>query len=137
VLAPLPVAPVKEAETVLRPEGLKALKRVAMLTSLEIQGSSLNLEGGCDSTANRQAIFQAGRSPNLTEKPRHRQRPKRGRKRWCNQAIQALRDRVERTCAWEDKCKRWLLRFEYIQQRHYGMKWLAYTLIKVRRFCAT
>jgi transposase len=34
VLAPLPVAPVNEADTVLLPEGLKGLKRVAKLTGL-------------------------------------------------------------------------------------------------------
>jgi transposase len=137
VLAPLPVALVNEADTVLLPEGLKALKRVAMLTGLEIQGSYLNLDGGVDSTANRKAIFNAGMIPNIKENPRHRKRPKRGRKRLFNQAIHALRDRVERTFAWEDKFKRLLLRFEHIQQRHYGMKLLAYTLINVRRFCAT
>jgi transposase len=137
VLAPLPVAPVNEADTVLLPEGLKTLKRVAMLTGLEIQGSYLNLDGGFDSTANRKAIFNAGMIPNIKENPRNRKRPKRGRKRLFNQAIHALRDRVERTFAWEDKFKRLLLRFEHIQQRHYGMKLLAYTLINVRRFCAT
>ncbi|HSX81502.1 MAG TPA: hypothetical protein VLQ80_23415 [Candidatus Saccharimonadia bacterium] len=47
----------------------------------------------------------------------------------------ALRMRVERTLAWEDKFKRLLLRFERIQQRHYGMKLLAYTLINLRAFC--
>src|SRR3954451_12608667 len=35
VLAPLPVAPVNEADTVLLPDGLNALKRVARLTGLE------------------------------------------------------------------------------------------------------
>ena len=39
--------------------------------------------------------------------------------------------------AWEDKFKRLLLRFEHIQQRHDGMKVIAYTLINLRRFCAT
>src|SRR3954452_18686594 len=34
VLAPLPVAPVNEADTVLLPDGLNALKRVARLTGL-------------------------------------------------------------------------------------------------------
>jgi hypothetical protein len=29
-----------------------------------------------------------------------------------------------------------LLRFEYHQRRHYGMKLMAYTLISLRRFCA-
>ena len=41
--------------------------------------------------------------------------------------------RVERTFAWEDKFKRLLLRFERIQQRHYGMKLMAYTLINYER----
>ncbi len=52
-----------------------------------------------------------------------------------NEAIHALRMRVERMFAWEDKFKRLLLRFERIQQRHYGMKLLAYTLINLRKFC--
>jgi hypothetical protein len=80
-------------------------------------------------------IFNAERIPNINENPRNRKNPKRGRKRLFNKAPHALRDRVERTCAWEDKCKRLLLWFERIQQRHYGMKVMAYTLIHVRRFC--
>src|SRR5213083_2037866 len=43
--------------------------------------------------------------------------------------------RVEQTFAWEDKCKRLLLRCEHIQQRHVGMKLLAYILINLRAFC--
>jgi transposase len=136
MLAPLPVAPVNEADTVLFPEGLKALKRVAKLTGLGLEGAYLNLDGGFDSTSNRKAIFNAGMIPNIKENPRNRTRPKRGRKRWFNEAIHALRERVERTFAWEDKFKRLLLRFEHIQQRHYGMKLMAYTLINVRCFCS-
>jgi len=137
VLAPLPVAPVNKADTVLFPEGLKALKRVAKLTGLGLKGAYLNLDGGFDSTSNRQAIFHAGMLPNIKENQRNRKAPKRGRKRFFHQAIHALRERVERTCAWEDKFKRLLLRFESLQCRHYGMKLMAYTLINVRRFCAT
>ncbi len=135
VLAPLPVAPVNEADTVLFPEGLKALKRVAKLTGLGLKGAYLNLDGGFDSKSNRKAIFNAGMIPNIKENSRNRKTPKRGRKRLFNAAIHALRERVERTFAWEDKFKRLLLRFEYIQQRHYGMKLMAYTLINLRRFC--
>ena len=136
VLAPLPVAPVNEADTVLFPEGLKALKRVAKLTGLGLKGAYLNLDGGFDSKSNRKAIFNAGMIPNIKENLRNRKTPKRGRKRLFNAAIHALRERVERTFAWEDKCKRLLLRFEYIQQRHYGTKLMAYTLINLRRFCS-
>jgi hypothetical protein len=137
ILAPLPVAPVNEADTVLLPEGLKALKRVARLTGLSLHRSYLNLDGGFDSKANRKAIFNAGLVPNIPENPRNRKRAKRGRKRLFDAAIHTLRDRVERTFAWEDKFKRLLLRFEHQQRRHYGMKLMAYTLINLRRFCAT
>jgi transposase len=135
VLAPLPVAPVDEADTVLLPEGLNALKRVARLTDLKIGGSYLNLDGGFDSRHNRKAIFNAGLVPNIKENPRNRQTPKRGRKRLFDAAIHSLRLCVERTFAWEDKFKRVLLRFEFKQQRHYGMKLMAFTLINLRPFC--
>jgi transposase len=135
VLAPLPVAPVNEADTVLLPEGLKALKRMAKLTGLALNGAYLNLDGGFDSKSNRKVIFNAGMIPNIKENPRNRKTTKRGRKRLFNKAIHRLRDRVERTFAWEDKFKRLLLRFERIQRRHYGMKLMAYTLINLRRFC--
>jgi transposase len=137
VLAPLPVAPVNEADMVLLPEGLKGLKRVAKRMGVGLKGSYLNLDGGFDSRHNRKAISNAGLIPNIKENPRNRQCPKRGRKRLFNQAIHALRDRVERMFAWEDKFKRLLLRFEHLQRRHYGMKLMAYTLINLRRFCVT
>jgi transposase len=135
VLAPLPVAPVNEADTVLLPDGLNALKRVARLTDLKIDGAYLNLDGGFDSRHNRKAIFNAGLVPNIKENPRNRKTPKRGRKRLFNAAIHSLRLCVERTFAWEDKFKRVLLRFEFKQQRHYGMKLMAFTLINLRPFC--
>ena len=137
ILAPLPVAPVNEADTVLLPEELKALKRVANLTGLSIEGSSLNLDGSFDAKSNRKAIFNVGMIPNISENPRNRKRAKRGRKRLFHAAIHTLRDRGERTFAWEDKLKRLWLRFEHQQRRHYAMKLMAYTLINLRRFCAT
>ena len=135
MLAPLPVAPVNEADMVLLPKGLHALKKVAKEVGLDLKGAYLNLDGGFDSTHNRKCIFNAGMIPNIKENLRNRKHPKRGRKRWFNAAIHALRMRVERTFAWEDKFKQLLLRFERIQQRHYGMKLMAYTLMNLRAFC--
>src|SRR5215831_20069455 len=135
VFAPVPVAPVHETDMVLFPEGLQALKRVAKEVGLDLRGAYVNLDGGFDSRANRKCIFNAGMIPNITENPRNRKTTKRGRKRFFNEAIHALRMRVERTFAWEDKFKRLLLRFERIQQRHYGMKVMAYTLINLRAVC--
>jgi len=137
VLAPLPVAPVNETDMALLPQGLQALKKVAKQVGLDLRGAYLNLDGGLDSAHNRKCIFNAGLIPNITENPRNRKTTKRGRKRFFNEAVHALRMRVERTFAWEDKFKRLLLRFEHIQQRHYGMKLMAYTLINLRHFCGT
>ena len=137
VLAPLPVAPVNETDMALLPKGLQALKKLAKQVGLDLRGAYLNLDDGFDSAHNRKCIFNAGLIPNIPENPRNRKRPKRGRKRRFNAAIHALRMRVERTFAWEDKFKRLLLRFERIQRRHYGMKLLVYTLINLRKFCGT
>jgi hypothetical protein len=137
VLAPLPVAPVNETDMALLPKGLQALKKLAKQVGLDLRGAYLNLDGGFDSAHNRKCIFNAGLIPNINENPRNRKTTKRGRKRFFNEAIHALRMRVERTFAWEDKFKRLLLRFEHIQQRHYGMKLMAYTLINLREFCGT
>ncbi len=122
---------------VLLPKGLQALKKVAKKVGLDLRGAYLNLDGGFDSTRNRKCIFNAGMIPNIKENPRNRKTIKRGRKRSFNEALHALRARIERTFAWEDKFKRLLLRFERIQQRHYGMKLMAYTLINLREFCGT
>jgi hypothetical protein len=135
VLSPLPVAPVNETDMVLFPDGLRALKRVAKMTGLVLTGAYLNLDAGVDSKRNRQCMFNAGMIPNIKENPRHRKCTKRGRKRFFNAAIHALRTRVDRTFAWEDTFKRLLRRFEHLQQRYFGMKLLAYTLINVRQFC--
>ena len=135
VLSPLPVAPVNETDMVLLPDGLNALKQVAKMTGLVLTGAYLNLDAGLDSTHNRKCIFNAGMIPNIKENPRNRKHTKRGRKRWFNEVIYALRTRVDRTFAWEDKFKWLLLRFEHLQQRHFGMKLLAYTLINLREFC--
>ena len=120
---------------ILLPEGLKALKRVAKTVGFDLGGAYLNLDSGFDSTHNRTCMFNAGMIPNIKENPRNRKRIKRGRKRFFNAALHALRTRVDRTFVWEDTFKRLLLRFECIQPRHFGMKLMAYTLINVREFC--
>ena len=135
VLAPVPVALVNETDLVSFPEGLQALTQVAQEVGVDLRGAYLHLDGGFDSVRNRKGIFHAGMMPNIKENPRNRQGIKRGRKWLFNAVIHALRLQVERTFAWEDKFKRLLLRFERIQQRHYGMKLMAYTLINLRAFC--
>jgi hypothetical protein len=86
-----------QTDTVLLPQGLQALKQVAKQVGLDLTGAYLNLDGGFDSARNRQCIFNAGMMPNIKENPRNRKTTKRGRKRFFNAAIHALRMRVART----------------------------------------
>ena len=83
------MAPVYEADMVLLPDGLTALKRVAKEVGLDLKGASLNLDGGFDATHNRNGIFNAGMIPNIPENPRNRKGTKRGRTRFFNAAIHA------------------------------------------------
>jgi hypothetical protein len=89
--------PINEADTVLLPKGLNALKRIARLTDLKIDGSYLNLDDGFDSRHIRKTRFDAGLIPNIKENQRNRMVPKCGRKRLFNAVIHSLRLRVERT----------------------------------------
>lgn len=120
---------------ILLPEGLAHLKEVATAATLNLKGATLNLDAGFDSAKNRKCVFNAGLTPNIKENPRNRQTAKRGRRRCFDSALYALRAKVERTFAWEDKFKRLLLRFERLQRRHLGFKLMAYTMINVRVFC--
>jgi hypothetical protein len=88
---------------VLFPEGLQALKEVAKEVGRDLRGAYVKLDGDFDSAHNRQCMFHAGMLPNIPENPRNRQGTKRVRKRLFNAVIQALRMRVERTFAWDDK----------------------------------
>ena len=57
------MAPVNETDMVLLPEGLQALKQVAKEVGVDLRGAYLNLDGGFDSTRNRNCIFNAGLIP--------------------------------------------------------------------------
>jgi hypothetical protein len=120
---------------ILLPQGLNALKQVATQVGADLRGASRNPDGGCDAARHRTGMFPAGLIPNITESPRKRKTTTRGRKRRFDAAIHALRMRVEGALAWEGTCQRWWLRFERLQQRHAGMKWLASTMITPRAFC--
>jgi len=58
---------VNEADVVLLPQGLQALKKVAKEIGVDLRGAYLNLDGGFDSARNRKMIFNAGMIPNITE----------------------------------------------------------------------
>jgi hypothetical protein len=74
--------------------------------------------------------------PYISENPRGRKAPKRGRKLRFDPAIFEAHFRtMERVFAWEDRCRRLLLRFTRLSPVHYASKTLAYTMISLRHYC--
>ena len=136
VIAPFVSAPGNRNESPLLRDALPKLSQMASAIGLDLQGSTVSLDGVYDCRANRRAIFNRGMIPNIPENPRGRRTPKRGRKQHFNSAIFEERFRtIERVFAWEDKFRRLLLRFEHLSQVHYALKTLAYTMINLRHYC--
>lgn len=136
VVAPMIFAPGNRNESPLLREAIAPLKRIAKTIGFSIVGSIMSLDGVYDCHENRKKIFNAGMKPNINPNKRNRKKAKLGRKPLFDARI--FRERfftIERVFAWEDKFKRLLMRFERISKNHYGMKYIAYTMINLRHFC--
>ena len=136
VIAPFVSAPGNRNESPLLRDALPRLTHMARAIGMDLQGSTVSLDGVYDCRANRKAIFNRAMIPNIPENPRGRKAPKRGRKLRFDRAIFEERFRtIERVFAWEDKFRRLLLRFERLSPVHYAFKTLAYTMINLRHYC--
>jgi transposase len=136
VIAPFVSAPGNRNESPLLRDALPRLNHMARAIGMDLQGSTVSLDGVYDCRANRKAIFNRDMIPNIPENPRGRKTPKRGRKLRFDPAIFEERFRtIERVFAWEDKFRRLLLRFERLSPVHYAFKTLAYTMINLRHYC--
>jgi transposase len=136
VIAPFVSAPGNRNESPLLREALPELTRIARTIGMDLQDTTISLDGVYDSRANRKAIFNRGMIPNINPNPRGRKTPKRGRKPFFDPAIFEERfNTIERVFGWEDKFRRLLLRFDRISQLHYAFKTLAYTMINLRHYC--
>ena len=136
VIAPFVSAPGNRNESPLLREALPKLTRIARTIGMDLQDTTISLDGVYDSRANRKAIFNRGMIPNINPNPRGRKTPKRGRKPFFDPAIFEERfNTIERVFGWEDKFRRLLLRFDRISQLHYAFKTLAYTMINLRHYC--
>jgi hypothetical protein len=120
VIAPFISAPGNRNESPLLRDALPGLTRTAHAIGMDLQGTTVSLDGVYDCRANRKEIFDRGMVPNIPENPRGRKTAKRRRKRRFDLAIFEERFRtIERVFAREDKFRRLLLRFERISEVHY------------------
>jgi transposase len=103
VIAPFVSAPGNRNESPLLREALPRLNQIAHAIGMDLQGSTVSLDGVYDCRANRKAIFNRDTIPNIPENPRGRKTPKRGRKLHFNRDIFEERFwTIERVFAWED-----------------------------------
>src|SRR5258705_10551749 len=136
VIAPFVSAPGNRNESPLLREALPQVTRIARAIGMDLQRTTVSLDGVYDCRANRKAIFNRAMIPNINANPRGRKTPKPGRKPLFDPAIFEERfSTIERVFGWEDKFRRLLLRFDRLSQLHYAFKTLAYTMINLRHFC--
>lgn len=136
IIAPFVSAPGNRNESPLLRDALPRLRQIARAIGMDLQGTTVSLDGVYDCRANRKAIFSRNMIPNIPENPRARKATKRGRKQRFDPAIFEERfGTIERVFAWEDKFRRLLLRFERLSAVHYAFKTLAYTMINLRHYC--
>jgi transposase len=87
IIAPFICAPGNRNESPLLRDALPRLTQLAHAIGMDLQGSTVSLDGVYDCRANRKAIFNRGMVPNIPENPRGRKTPKRGRKQRFDPAI--------------------------------------------------
>ncbi len=106
----------------------KTIKRLG----LSIAGAYFNADSGFDTRDARKVCFNHHVIPNIAENKRNRQSVKLGRKRLFNSTICTDRFASERTFAWIDKFRAWLVRFDLKTIYFMGSHFLAFALINLR-----
>ncbi|MGF6292585.1 hypothetical protein [Paraburkholderia youngii] len=87
IIAPFVTAPGNRNESPLLREARPGLTAMARAIGMDLQGSTVSLDGVYDCRANRKAIFNRGMIPNIPENPRGRKTPKRGPKQRFDPAV--------------------------------------------------
>jgi transposase len=104
VLGPISLNPVPHPDTIILPETLTALVDFTRRVGIDLCGSSLTLDAGFDSQANKDAIKAHQMQPVISPNRRNTKTPSAiARKcRWFARALYRLRYKVERTFGWQD-----------------------------------
>ena len=135
-IAPIIAAPGNWHESPLLQTALPQGTRIAQQVGLDLNQTIVSLDAADDSPANRKAIFNWDRIPNIPANPYGRKTPQRGHNPIFDPALYQERFyTLERVLTWEDKVRRLLLRFGQISSLHYALKSLAYPRINLRHFC--
>jgi transposase len=109
-------------------DAFKFLKKLG----LDIAGAFFNADSAFDTKEARKTCFNHGVVPNIPENPRNRKHKKRGRPRLYDKEVYKRRFVAERSFAWVDKFKSFLIRFERKDAYFLGAHAIAFAMINLR-----
>jgi hypothetical protein len=139
VVGPLSVKPVNQHDTVILPETLTALMDCTHRIGMPRKDAALTLDAGFASQANKEIIKAHHRKPGISPNRRHTKTPMAIARlfRWFDRGLYRLRDKVERTFAWQDTFRTLAISDDRLPEIRKGGRLLAYSMIKFRVFFNT
>jgi len=118
-------------------DNLRAACKFINGLGISIAGRYFNADAAFDTQAARWTCFYPKGIPTIAENKPARKKVKRGPKRWFDAAVYKVRFSRQRTFAWLDKFRAWLVRFDCCATHFMGAHFIVYTLINVRHRLAT
>jgi hypothetical protein len=115
----------------LKPALAQSFKRIKR-SGLDLQGAFFNADAGLDTKQARKVCFNHGLIPNIPENVRNRNKAKPGSKRLFDSDVYKHRFVSERSFAWMDKFRHFLIRFDRKDSYFLGAHFIAFAMINLR-----
>jgi Transposase DDE domain len=134
VVGPISVKPVNQQDTVILPETLTALVDFTEQIGIDLHGSAMTLDAGCDSQDNKELITAHHMKPVIYPNRRNAKTPIAIARmfRWFDRHLYRLRYKVERTFGWEDPFRKLVISYDRLPEIRKGCRLLAYSMINFR-----
>jgi transposase len=119
---------------VILPETLTALVDFTNQIGLDLQGSTITLDAGFDSQANKEIIKAHQMKPVIYPNRRNTKTPIAVARlfRWFDRKFYRLRYKVERTFGWQDTFRKLVISYDRLPEIRKGCRLLAYSMINFR-----
>jgi transposase len=119
---------------VILPETLTALVDFTNQIGLDLQGSTITLDAGFDSQANKEIIKAHQMKPVIYPNRRNTKTPSAVARlfRWFDRKFYRLRYKVERTFGWQDTFRKLVISYDRLPEIRKGCRLLAYSMINFR-----
>ena len=134
MLGPITVKPVNQQDMVTLSESLTKLVTFTKRIDLKLAKSSLTLDSGFDSKANKDLIKEHKLVPAIKPNRRNAKEPIVIARmyRWFSKSHYKERYKVERTFGWQDTYRRLAVSYDRLEEIRLGFRYLAYAMINFR-----